>query len=258
MNKLINTWNRGFSLKNDDLRFVDAAVRMALSDLAKGFNSKNAIILWGCEVTVVGTVATVTEGAIYFLSEVFHVNPHTFVVPNPLTESPLWCAVAEWDAAGAKTDVDLQAHQAYQIRKVVGSMTAIAGQLGSALFDATSRIPDINLSSADIPLPANVTLANNYLDCKVMLLGGIVTLEMGVAMSAPSAPPAATNIGTIPVGFRPRNYLNGICYGYTANGVKAMTYYVNKDSGVISVVTLDGSSMAGALCVLNISFRVAS
>jgi len=254
MNRLINTWNRGFSLKNDDLRFIDAAVREALSDLAKGLNVKGAIILWGAEVSVVGTVATVTEGAIFSaaLNEIFHVYAHTFVVPNPLTDAPRWCFVTAWDAAGAKTDVDLQQHQAYQIRKAVGSMNDINGQLGYVLFDAITRVPDVNVYDGNITLPVGVTYVNNYSSAKCYKQNGMGSFEMGVLVAAGANPATnSTPLGTLPSGFRPANYLSGLCWG-SIGGVNKVMMYTVDINGSIKALAIDGTSLTGASVVLNI------
>lgn len=257
MNKLVNTWNRGFSLKNDDLRFIDASVRQALSDLANSFSSKSAIILWGCGVNYAGTVATVNEGAIYSptLNEIFHVYEHTFVVPSPLVGDPQWCFVTAWDPAGAKTDVDLQAHQAYQIRKVVGSMTDIAGQLAAVSFANTLRVPDLLIQSADISLPTTVTLAQNRTDAIVTKQGCFAMLDLTVSIQTPTAPPNATLIGTIPEGFRPRNYLTGVCLGVNA-GLDVLFVYRILTNGQVTVSPMGAAFAPNGYVTLLVNYQI--
>lgn len=132
MNKLINDYNRGFSLKNDDLRFVDAAVRLALSDIIKSMGISTSRIMWGCEVTEHGTYISITEGAIFWNNEIWHVYAHNVIVAIPLAVPIYWAFVGENDPAGVKLDKDLVSHDAYQIRKAIASLVAApAGVIGS-------------------------------------------------------------------------------------------------------------------------------
>ena len=102
MNKLINDFNRGFSLKNDDLRFVDSAVRLALSDLAKAVLGVSARVMWGCEVSEHGAYIAITEGAIFYNGEIWHVYAHNVAVATPLAVPVYWAFVGEFDASGVK------------------------------------------------------------------------------------------------------------------------------------------------------------
>ncbi len=122
MNKLINDFNRGFSLKSDDFRFIDAAVRLALSDLAKSMGISTPRVMWGCEVTEHGTYISITEGAVYWSNEIWHVYAHNVAVATPLSVPAYWAFVGENDPAGVKLDKDLVSHETYQIRKAVVSL----------------------------------------------------------------------------------------------------------------------------------------
>ena len=131
MNKLINDFNRGFSLKNDDLRFVDSAVRLALSDLAKAVLGVSARVMWGCEVSEHGAYIAITEGAIFYNGEIWHVYAHNVAVATPLAVPVYWAFVGEFDASGVKLDKDLVSHNTYQIRKAIASLvTDPAGVIG--------------------------------------------------------------------------------------------------------------------------------
>jgi len=168
MNKLINDYNRGFSLKNDDLRFIDAAVRLALSDIVKSMGMSNSRVLWGCEVTEHSTYISITEGAIFYNSEIWHVYAHNVAVVTPVAVPVYWAFVGEFDASGVKLDMDLVSHNAYQIRKAIASLvTDPAGVIG---FLPWSEVIPINES--DVTAPSAPTDLTGY-----ALEGGTVRLN---------------------------------------------------------------------------------
>ncbi len=172
MNKIENSFDRGFSLKNDDFRWTDDAVRLALANLVKSLLNEDpavSCILWGCEVSISNTTASVSEGAIFHLDEIWHVSAHSFTVPNPLSAPPNWVFRKTYDPAGVKTDKDLQSHNAYEIRDVVGWGTgsAPAGLIDSVEFGTIKTLRDIllgiesgtaSISSVDPSVTGSVTL----------------------------------------------------------------------------------------------------
>jgi hypothetical protein len=152
MNKLINDFNRGYSLKNDDLRFIDAAIRLAFDDIVKSLGGSSPRVLWGCALIEHGTYISITEGAIYFQGEIWHVYPHNLIVAIPRIVPIYWVFMTEFDAAGAKLDKDLVSHDTYQKRFAVSSLTSNpAGSVGSLVL-APAPGP-----SADTTPPAAVT-----------------------------------------------------------------------------------------------------
>lgn len=123
MDKLINDFNRGFNLKNNDLRFVEAAVRLTISDIINFIKPNAPFRLWGCAVTEHGSYISVSEGAIYWEGEVWHVFAHNLAVATPLVAPVYWVFVTEYDPAGVKLDKDLVSHDTYQVRKAKSSLT---------------------------------------------------------------------------------------------------------------------------------------
>lgn len=213
MNKLINDFNRGFSLKNDDLRFVDAAVRQAIADTVKAHDIPGSVILYGCEVTVDGTTASVAEGAIFHDDEVWHVDAHTFTVPDPLVTSPYWCFVTSWDAAGAKTDVDLAPHNTYQLRKAVGNMANDIS--GTESYESMEDVPRLSGIASSIGLLTAVSGAKRStrtVDCRAIKRGDMVVIDAGYDMLLLNN--AFVTVATIPSGYRPADVIEGIASGY--------------------------------------------
>lgn len=213
MNKLINDFNRGFSLKNDDLRFVDAAVRQAIADAVKAHNFTGSVIVWGCAVTVVGTTASVAEGAIFHNNEVWHVDAHTFVVPDPIVDSPNWCFITAWDAAGAKTDVDLAAHNTYQIRKAVGSMDDdVTGTESFESMEDVPRLSGIASSIVNLTSSAGAPRSGRSVACRAVKRGDMVTIDAGYDMLLLNN--SFATVATIPSGYRPADVIEGLLSGY--------------------------------------------
>lgn len=224
MNKLINTWNRGFSLKNDDIRFVDESVRLAFNDTMRTLNQKgNCVILWGCEVSFVGFTATVLEGAIYWSGEIFHVFPHSYTSTDPYGESNYWNFIAEWDSSGAKTDKDLLSHQAYQIRKAVGSGSLISGRLGESIMLATPTLDSLTNSEAVLTIVYPFTKSTGRVTaCRAIRHEDMITID-GAFYSLNIS--SFSHCAVIPLGYRPIEIVEFacvICNTYTGSHSSAI------------------------------------
>lgn len=213
MNKLINDFNRGFSLKNDDLRFVDSAVRQAIADAIKAHDFSGSVILYGCEVTVAGTTASVAAGAIFHNDEIWHVDAHTFTVPDPLVASPYWCFVASWDAAGAKTDVDLAPHNTYQVRRAVGDMANdITGTESYESMEDVPRLSGIASSIVNLTASSGAPRSTRTVACRAVKRGDMVTIDAGYDMLLLNN--SFVTVATIPSGYRPADVIEGLISGY--------------------------------------------
>lgn len=131
MNRLETNFNRGFSLKSDDLRFVDASIRLALGDIAKAICGDTPKILHGCakRYEVQGS-EIIEDGAIFFQNEVWHVYEHV-VLGLEQGFYGFWNFIEEYDAAGVKLDADLASHQTYVVRKAVLSENPIVGSIAT-------------------------------------------------------------------------------------------------------------------------------
>lgn len=249
MNKLINDFNRGFSLKNDDLRFVDASIRLAFADAIKAHNITGSVILFGCAVSVSGTTASVAEGAIFHDDEIWHVDEHTFTVPDPLVDSPNWCFVASWDAAGAKTDVDLNPHNTYQVRKAVGNMANdITGTISYASMEDVHRLTSVNNSIAQLTAVSGAKRSGRTVDCRAIKRGDMVTIDAGYDMLLLNN--SFITVATIPASYRPAEQVEGIIPGYDnadpANPHVVLMYQITT-SGNIQVKRMVALAAAAAV-----------
>jgi hypothetical protein len=130
-------------------------------------------------------------------------------------------------------------------------MADINGQLGSVMMTNTLRLSDFFTQSADIALPVGVKLNNNRDDAKVTLQNRMATIDMGVTIQVPTPPAGAyTKIGTIPEGFRPRNYLVGVAMGINDGADALYRYSINKLTGEIIAKPMTGATINGSLSLL--------
>lgn len=231
MKKLINNYSRGFDLVSDDFRFIDEAVRLALADVSKAFleTGIDLCILWGCEVNISGVTANVTEGAILFNSEIWHVDAHSFAVPNPLTEPPYWIFKTSYDPSGAKIDEDLQMHNAYQLRYAEGKYTPTgSGIIDYVQMNDISRAVDVMLerSSTNAVLEAQSPVTIGTVNLKK--IKGIVHVTGTLLQTLNDSD--ALDLFILPVGYRPATKMLGRSPVYTSGG--ANYYYIIWELGV--------------------------
>jgi len=229
MNKLLTDYNRGFSLKSNDLRWVDDSVRLAIADLCKGLGISGQVILWGCNVTYSGTTATVTEGAIFFQDEVWHVSAHTFTVTDPVG-SPVWAFVLTYHPDGAKLDKDLAPHQTYQIRRAVGAQVGIPFPAETIDFADVPRL-DNNYSTAALSIEAGITAIG---DSTVIKSGRLAFIEVSVRVNVSTAD--NTLVATIPAGYRPNRTIRGVCMMAAATATsKVIASWFITDAGLVYI-----------------------
>ncbi|KAF0203151.1 MAG: hypothetical protein FD170_1423 [Bacteroidetes bacterium] len=234
MNKLLTDYNRGFSLKSNDLRWVDDSVRLAIADLCKGLGISGPVILWGCNATYSGTTATVTEGAIFFQEEVWHVSAHTFTVTDPVG-SPVWAFVLTYHPDGAKLDKDLAPHQTYQIRRAVGAQVGIPFPAETIPFAEVPRV-DNNYSTVVLPIESGITGIGG--ESTVIKSGRLAMIEVGVAVNVSAA--MSTLIATIPEGFRPFRTIRGVCLMSASTATsKSMAGWRITSDGYVYIDKLD-------------------
>lgn len=206
MNRINSNFNLGFDLVLEDFRFEAASIRLAIADLCKGLGHAGPVILFGCNVTYAGTTATVTEGAIFYNDEIWHVYNHTFAVPDPLVGNPQWCFVASWDPEGVKLDSELNSHNTYEVRKAIGALTSIPFPADTVNMSDVIRI-DNNYSTTILPLESGVTALNGSSLC--VKTGKMVMLEVGVRANLSAG--TSTLIATVPEGLRPSKTIRGLC-----------------------------------------------
>ncbi len=255
MNKIINDFTRGFSLKNDDFRFIDAAVRLALNDICTALGS-NSFILHGCVVSINGTTCSVTEGAIFFDTEIWHVAAHTFTVPDPLADAPYWCFTVSYDFTGAKLDKDLVSHDTYQLRKAVGYATnAAAGTVAAVQMDAMPAMMDVLLVRS-YSQAVNVVYPNNPTEGTVNIIKmiGIVTLRGDLTQTIDGG--GFTQLFTVPQGFRLNAKLAGIAYAEKLSDNSSIMVYWKLNADGKFYVKASPMITEGVKLFVNISYPV--
>ena len=230
MNKLLTNFNRGFSLKSNDFRWIDDSVRLALADICKSMGITGPVVLWGCGVTYAGATATVTEGAIFFQNEIWHVEPHTFTVHDPMVSSPNWCFPLTYHPDGAKLDKDLVNHQTYQIRRAIGAQVSIPFPAETISMDDVPRL-DNNYSTAALSIEAGITSIG---DSTVIKSGRLAFIEVSVRVNVSSAD--NTLIATIPAGYRPGRTIRGVCMMAAATATsKVIASWFITDAGLVYI-----------------------
>lgn len=260
MNKLINDFNRGFSLKNDDLRFVDASVRLALADITSALSgSGGACILWGCDIAYIYPIFIVSAGAIYYEGEVWHVYEHTFSMPDPNAQQLLWCFRTSNDAAGAKIDNDMGTHQAYQVRDcILDNNGSRAGMIGSISAWKTPLAGDFFFGKGEAPVTYNygaiTAPGSTVLAIKV---NGVCTLTGSISASVSGG--SGENHVILPAGYRPKFRISGYVAAKVSGSPDAMPIqlsYEIRTNGDICFRASDGGG-AYVIDLGSLSFAIA-
>lgn len=158
MNKLLTEFTGGFPFLLNDLRFIDDAVKLAIADLTTAVAGSEPVIIYGCQTQQQANFVSVSEGAIFWQGEIWHVYPHNFTAPNPMTEAPYWNFVTENGPEGSRTFENAETHQVHQIRKAVASVSPVAGALGSLAFDDVVSYAQINNSVHNLSLVSALEL----------------------------------------------------------------------------------------------------
>ncbi len=233
MNKLINDFDRGFSLKNDDLRFVDAAVRDALASICNGIAFQDsAYILYGCVVTIIGTTATVSKGAIFYENEIWAVEDHTFAVLDPLPDPPNWAFCETYDANGVKLDKDLASHNTYAVRSAIGYMVGgePSGTIALVGMDLVPRLRELMLQRTNT-YGAIVEYINDPIEGTVSIRKSNETVSLTGTLKKTLTPGTPIHLFTVPSGYRLGSKTAGITYGEKTSdsAVKIIEWYITSD-----------------------------
>lgn len=182
MNKLLTNITGGFPFTLDDLRFQDDANRLAIADAIKTIAGDGPVVLHGCDLTVAGVTVSVSEGAIFWQGEIWHVSPHNYAAPDPMPEAPLWNFVTANDAAGSKVFEDGLTHQVYQVRKTVGSYLPLEGALGSISVDSVPRLSDVGNSIANITMVTAAELPGRTNQSRSLKRGSVIGIDAGLSL----------------------------------------------------------------------------
>jgi hypothetical protein len=181
MNKLLTDFTGGFPFLLNDLRFMDDAIRLAIKDIVTSVCGDGPVILTGCQVTQQQTYVSVSEGAIFYQGEIWHVYPHNFAAPNPLIDMPVWAFITANGPEGSRTFENAESHQVHQIRKAVGSYLPIEGAVNNLFWDEVPRFSDVNNSTYNLTLVASADLPGRSSPSRSIRSGRIVSIDAGLS-----------------------------------------------------------------------------
>lgn len=238
MNKFITTDTGGLPYVLDDIRWVEDSNREGIADIVKGIADSGTtdFILWGCNITDNTTYFDVSEGAIVFDGEIYHLAATTNLTKVSLQYLIFKPSTGTYDSDGLKTFQDAATHDTYEIRIATASISAIPGA-GSYIIvstDGTGAIPlkrdrtfnneigsptEITLGETTIDgcgtyyTTNNITAANNKV--KFWKQGSSVFIKGGFSQNPATSVTSRYKVGSLPSGYRPGN--NVMINGYAAN-----------------------------------------
>lgn len=238
MNKLITTDTGGFPYVLDDIRWEQSAYREALNDIVKGIVASGTtdFVLWGCNITDNTTNFDVSEGAIVFDGEIYHLAAATNLTKVALQYLIFKPSTGTYDSNGLKTFQDAATHDTYEKRFATATIGAIPGA-GSYIIASTAgaaAIPEkydytfanlvtnptkITLGETTIDdcgsyyATNNITAANN----KVYFwkTGSTVQIRGGFSQNPATSVTTRYRVGSLPSGYRPPS--NCMVNGFATN-----------------------------------------
>jgi hypothetical protein len=240
MNKLINTQNGGFDFKSDDLRWMQNSFIEAIKGLASPFQTSNTelVILSGCEETSTGAPnfdTIVTSGFVLYNGEIYYHASQIMSIPN--TQFWYWNFQTYYDPNGLKVFKDQQAHDAYQVNRIILT-ESFSPQNTLQAFTSTKTIHQkikdsiINLKSTWINLPTQYPGTIESEKTKYMKdIDGFVHLkgfyQIDIWFNS-------INLDTLPIGYRPINIIEFPYLMYNPSGVqKRTTIYIHPNGDII-------------------------
>lgn len=177
MNRL-NTWQTGgMPLSLEDFRFLDNANRQALADIATSvYSGRPTVIMYGCRASSHEGGYLIEAGAIYHENEIWHVDQHFFVAPNPMPEEPFWIFDSSPGPEGSKTFYDGSVHNVHEVRKAYLSLSPSANSLPAS---SVVRYEDINKAQAKLfpNTSAGVRGAEDGTPSLITKIGNIVSIN---------------------------------------------------------------------------------
>ena len=260
MNKLKNDYNRGFSLKNDDLRFVDASVRLALADTVSGLCNGDTCIIWGCVCTPDDLVYKVSAGAIFYSDEIWHVPAHEVVRTNLNSDPPDWAFVVSYDSAGIKLDKDLASHNTYELRSAIGYISAESeppsGTIHATPFDEMPKLRDMLLEINSIG-GSIVYYPNDEITGSVTIRKSAGIVTMRGALSKTLEPTTYCHLFTIASGWVCGEKIAGHALGeYVTDGtLKIVEWYITTDGKFYAKLPV-GSATVGVKTYVNVTYHI--
>jgi len=240
MNKLQTEFDGGMPFALDDLRFMQAANRKALASLARAlvkYSGKEVpVIIYGAQISNNGTdTVSISEGAMYYNEEIWHIPAHSFTSPIPLTESPFWNLERSFDPSGDKIFYDGEMHRTYEIRNAKAAMTVSENAIHSLPWELTIRLENAGSNYAN--LLANTAggvneRADRVKRSRVSNERGIIHIDAGFTFNVNiPAGNAWVVLATLPVGYRPLSYVEWFA--------PATTLYAPNNPNVIFCARID-------------------
>lgn len=216
MNKLQTEFDGGFPFALDDLRFMQSANRTALASLARSlfnYSGKEVpVIIYGAQISNNGTdTVSISEGALYYNAEIWHIPAHSFTAPLPLTESPLWNLELTYDPNGDKIFYDGEMHRTYEIRNAKAAMAASSSAVETVYWENTIRLDGMNTKRAFLQPNTAASVserADRAVRSRVVNERGIIHVDAGFTFNVNiSAGNPWVVLATLPVGYRPLSYV---------------------------------------------------
>lgn len=207
MNKLKTTDTGGFPLTLNDFRFIDDSVRLAIYDLAKALSGLNTARLYGGGLVNKGTFYEVSEGAVLYNGEIFHIYPHNVAVTGGVAGIFL-NFISESHPEGSKIFFDGTQHQVYEVRKAVVSInTPIEGALASIMYPEVEDIQSILRDNRILTLTEGCTPAVGVWKNIAIMDRGRVSIECGI--NAEVGLGRVTHVFTLPPEYCPKGIIGG-------------------------------------------------
>jgi hypothetical protein len=224
MNKLINTFNKGFSLYNDDVRFLQEALTEAIKALASPFDNGEIIILSGCVRTTSLGTASITEGYVLKDNEIFKVPATSYSTIGPAFPEMFFLSET-YNSSGLKiSDDGLDSNDSWLIRQYTVATGASA--LPNQRFNSTKRFFDVlkeKLPQSDWQTFKTFTdtefLTGDYESDISLGIDGITVLR-GKMMFNDVSP--GDVVATIPDGFRPTQAIERSVSYYAESAVQTL------------------------------------
>jgi len=236
MNRINTNYNGGFPLNLNDLRFNDDAIRLALRDIMRGLAGDQAVVIFGCQIVELETENyQVSEGAIFYQGEIWHVYQHTVDYPDV----PNWAFYVSHDPDGNKMFKDGIQHNTYEVRNALLCLPGSypEGTLYTISADQVLNLKDVFLEVgwADPTLMNGTTIVTG----SGLLLGKslkTVTLHGKIHVSID---PVGLIVLNIPAGFRPTLATGGYLQVKTSTDDIITVRYILGTDGNLTYFTLD-------------------
>lgn len=152
MNRLITTNNGGHPLMLNDFRWIESGIMNSFKALISAFNPTldGVIVLSGCERTLNGVNASISEGYIAINGEICFVPSHTFTASQG-SEVEYWMINETFENSGLKAYQSGQTYDTYAVR--TGKVMVAANLPNGAIkySDAPNLYQIINANTDTVP-----------------------------------------------------------------------------------------------------------